>query len=184
MLIIEDKHNETEYEIKTSFEEITVGEFSEATDIFNSKLNSTRKYIEIMGVFGLPEDIKKRMGSTTLMKFVSELKKPQDKKDIKDEYELKNYSYSVSLKGKKKKKTLDLTALQQADIEDIFLEGKDVIVEILKVLLECKDDNPTDTKIDEDIKSMKINEGINFIYEVEQIIQNGMDILGDGSNVK
>lgn len=178
MLIIEDKTNKTEYKIKTDFEEITVEEFQKASDIYtNDEIKgSTRKYLDIMEVYGLPTEIKSRIGSTTLMKFVGQVTQPQKHKKIQTEYNLTHYNYKVSLTKKK----LDLTALQQADIEEIFLSEENVMVETIKVLLEpqLEEGETIDhDKVDTDIRTMSIGEGIVFIYEVEKIMENGIKLL-------
>lgn len=179
MLILEDKTHNTEYKVKTSFDEITVEEFQKASEIYtNDKIKgSTRKYLDIMEVYGLPTEIKNRVGSTTLMNFVREVTRPQTRHKLKESYELDNYTYTVNLTGKGKSKTIDLTALQQADIEEIFLSEEDVIIDTLKVLLLPEGEEIDDTKVDSDIRNLSIGDGINFIYEVEKIMENGIKLL-------
>jgi len=193
MIIINDKTNETEYNVKTDFkDEITTGEFQEMDNIFSDdSLNPNRKYVNMMPILGLPEPILKRVGSTTLMLFIEQISKPFTKPKLQEEYILNGNVYNLELEGKGKKLQVYISALDQADIEDIFKANDQTIIKTIEVLLKpaleefgANFDSDEDELIDQedfinDIKSLPAIDAIAILKSVGTIIEKNFKIFTD-----
>ena len=184
MIIINDKTNETEYNVKTDFkDEITTGEFQKMNNIFSDdSLNPNRKYVNMMPILGLPEPILKRVGSTTLMLFIKQISKPFTKPKLQEEYILNGNVYNLELEGKGKKLQVYISALDQADIEDIFKANDQTIIKTIEVLLKpvLQEDELIDQEdFINDIKSLPAIDAIAILRSVGTIIEKNFKIFTD-----
>jgi hypothetical protein len=172
------------FKLKTKMTEYTLLEFQNISKILNDNLDEVDKYLKILEILGMPEDVLYDIDSEELIYIVKEFRKDTiNNKDLTRTIEMNGFTYESYIEGGEFK----LKAKDFALIETLIKKSPDAfLVEAIAIIFKNTTLTKTEhfTKAHIDYKKRLFNDLIadqyyQYIVYINTMIVNKIKLLND-----